>query len=120
MSDERVFTKTGLAAAVSAAVTADRRRVAAILTLPEAAGREQLALTLATTTNQSVADAKAALGAASADEPADATVATDAAVLWDRALSARGLPMQKSDTQNPPDVPALWDASLKSRGMQVG
>ncbi|QHP69561.1 hypothetical protein EI171_21080 [Bradyrhizobium sp. LCT2] len=121
MNDEtRVFTRSGLQIAVAAAVAADRRRVAAILTLPEAAGRAGLALSIATTTDQSVADAKAALAAASADKPADPAVATDASALWDRALSARGLPMQKSDAPKPPDVTASLDASLKSRGMQVG
>ncbi|MDA9407941.1 hypothetical protein [Bradyrhizobium sp. CCBAU 45384] len=126
MSETRTFTNSDLRTAVSVALKRDRARIGAILAAPEAAGRESLARTLATTTDMSVEQVKAALAAAPAADAAalpptssvTAASADDTAALWDQALSARGFPMQKANTAT--DSSALWDASLKSRGMQVG
>ena len=64
MAETRVFTTSDLQTAVAVAVKRDRARVASILAAPEASGRAELALTLATTTDKSVSEARSALAAA--------------------------------------------------------
>lgn len=81
---------------------AERNRIAAIVALPEARGREDQALQLAMTTDLSVDQVKEKL-------------ATETSALWDAALASRGI---KTRAQTPDG--ASWEASLKSRGMQVG
>lgn len=144
--DPRVFARLGLQAAVAAAIADERRRLATIMRTPEAAGREKLALQLATTTSKTFDQVRAALAAAPladgsgsvASEPAvsqpsaptpvtppaepptvdNATSTADAAAMWEKSMTARGLPMRAMPAAA--DTSALWDASLKSRGMTVG
>ncbi|MCK1424599.1 MULTISPECIES: hypothetical protein [unclassified Bradyrhizobium] len=107
---EETYTKSKLQAAVAAAVADERRRLAAIMGAPEAAGREGLALTLATTTSQSVDQARAALAAATA-VPASGRA----------GASPLGLSIaQPTAEASGADASSLWDKSLASRGMKVG
>lgn len=101
------------AAAPSAADTikAERDRFAAINALPEAKGREGLAMTLATTTDMTVDQVKAALASAPAAATGDRA--------GDHAVGLSIAPA-KPDATNPQAVSAQWDTVLKSRGMQVG
>jgi len=92
------------------AVKAERNRIRAIMSLPEAAGREGLAQTLATTTDMTVDQVKAAL--ASAPSPAGGARAGDT----DIGLS---IDHGKQQHQNSQSVSAMWDASLTSRGMKL-
>lgn len=85
----------------SAAAKAERDRIAAIVALPEAKGREDQAMTLAMTTDLSVDQVKAKFAA-------------ETSALWDAALASRGI---KTRAQAPDG--ASWEASLRSRGMQV-
>lgn len=110
MSDEKTYTRSSLQAAVAAAVADERRRLARIMGAPEAAGREQLALTLATTTNQTVDQARAALAAATA---VPASGRADASPL---GLSIEQPTAETKST----DASSLWDQSLASRGMKIG
>jgi hypothetical protein len=109
MIEKPVFTRSGLQAAVTAAIAKERGRFAAIMALPAAAERQQLALTLATTTDQSVDQVKISLEAA--------PVATDG-----RRAAARPIeqPSGGNDNTGVGDASALWDASLKSRGFKIG
>ncbi|MCK1618059.1 hypothetical protein IVA96_15680 [Bradyrhizobium sp. 159] len=110
MSEENTYTRSGLQAAVAAAVADERRRLARIMGAPEAAGREQLALTLATTTNQTVDQARAALAAATT-VPASGRA----------GASPLGLSIEQPTVEaNSADTSSLWDKSLASRGMQIG
>ena len=126
------------------AIRAERNRLAAITSLPEAKGREGLAMSLATTTDLTVDQAKAALAAAPAAANTSARAgdtglvvdqgeqlqqnSRDVSAMWDTALASRGLRLQASVTPHLPhsarnnDRPLLpdWEASLKSRGMSVG
>ncbi|MGY4355533.1 hypothetical protein QA633_43630 [Bradyrhizobium barranii] len=95
--------------AAAATIKAERNRFAAILALPEAKGREGLAVTLATTTDMSVDQIKAALAAAPA--AVSVTRAGDTGI----GLSVD----QGKQQQNRQDASALWDAALTSRGMKV-
>jgi hypothetical protein len=88
----------------AAAIKADRDRIAAIAALPDARGREALAMNLATT-GISVDQARAALAAA----PIDAAVASS---MWDAALTSRGM---KVGASAPPASP--WDEVLRAKGM---
>lgn len=124
------------------AVAAERSRIAAILALPGAAGREGLAVTLATTTDMSVDQIKAALAAApaavageragdtsiglSVDQGKQQQNSQSTSAMWDAALTSRGMKMQATPVphpthpgSNPPGLPD-WSASLKSRGMKTG
>jgi hypothetical protein len=134
MSEEaRIFTKSGLQTAVAAARADERRRIAAITSLPEAAGRERLALTLATTTDQSVAEAKAALtsapthkapGGAMTGDHADAQLrgettsasATPPPVAATTQMAAPGAAVTGSQTDA---STRLWDAVLRAHGMRL-
>lgn len=89
----------------TAAVKADRDRIAAISALPEAKGREGLAMTLATT-GLSVDQARAALAAAPIDPAA-------ASAMWDDVLLSRGMKIgaQGADDASP------WDDVLRAKGM---
>jgi signal peptide peptidase SppA len=91
-------------------IKAERDRFAAINALPEAKGREGLAMTLATTTDMTVEQVKAALASA------PAAVADGRAGASKIGLSVEQ-PKPGSDAAN---TSALWEASLKSRGMKVG
>lgn len=123
------------------AVAAERRRLSAVCALPEAKGREDLAMHLATTTETTVDQIKAALAAAPAAVAGERAGDTDigpsfdqgkqqqnsqsVSAMWDAALTSRRLPMQATATPNPqhhtPNPPGLpdWNASLKSRGMKT-
>lgn len=92
------------------AVKAERDRFAAIVALPEAKGREGLAQTLATTTDMSVDQVKAAL--------ASAPIATAAGRAGgsDIGLSVE----QPAPGKDNADASSLWDKALASRGMKVG
>jgi hypothetical protein len=134
MSEEaRIFTKSGLQTAVAAARADERRRIAAITSLPEAAGRERLALALATTTDQSVAEAKAALtsapthkapGGAMTGDHADAQLrgettsasATPPPVAATTQMAAPGAAVTGSQTDA---STRLWDAVLRAHGMRL-
>lgn len=132
--------------AAAATIKAERNRFAAILALPEAKGREVLAVTLATTTDMTVDQIKAALAAApaavagtragdaegglSVDQGKQQQNSQSVSAMWDAALTSRGMKMQATATPNSPHVPRVdtpnpsnlpsWEASLKSRGMKVG
>lgn len=86
----------------STAAKAERDRIAAIIALPEAKGREEYTMTLAVTTDLSVDQVKAKLAA-------------ETSALWDAALASRGI---RTRAQTPDGT--SWEASLKSRGMKVG
>ncbi|MDA9510922.1 hypothetical protein XI09_40965 [Bradyrhizobium sp. CCBAU 11386] len=90
---------------------AERNRIAAIRSLPEAVGRENLAMTLATTTDMSVDQIKTALAAA----PIDAAAVS---ALWSASLASRGMNVG-AVAPNASTDDALWTAALTSRGMQV-
>lgn len=125
------------------AVASERTRMTAVRALPEAAGRENLALTLATTTEMTVDQIKTALAAAPAAVSgaragdSDIGLSVDpgkqqqnnqnVSALWDAALTSRGMKMPATpnpprvprvETPNPPDLPD-WGASLRSRGMKT-
>ncbi|MCK1456679.1 hypothetical protein IVB36_38820 [Bradyrhizobium sp. 35] len=134
-----IATATGSTAAE--AVAAERRRLSAVCALSEAKGREDLAMHLATTTDMTVDQIKAALAAAPAAVAGERASDTDigpsfdqgkqqqnsqsVSAMWDAALTSRRLPMQATATPNPqhhtPNPPGLpdWNASLKSRGMKT-
>ncbi|MDH2341506.1 hypothetical protein [Bradyrhizobium sp. SSUT77] len=127
--------------ATAGTIKAERARFATILALPEAKGREGLAVTLATTTDMSADQIKVALAAApaavageragdteiglSVDQGKQQQNSQSTSVLWDAALTSRGMKMQATATPNsphhrpnPPGLPD-WNASLKSRGMKT-
>lgn len=110
MSETRTFTASDLRTAVAVAVKRDRARTAAILGMPEAAGREGLAQTLATTTDMSFDQVKAALAAAPV-APAAGRAGTS-----DIGLSVE----QPAPGKDNAEASSLWDKSLASRGMQIG
>lgn len=112
MSEEKTYTRSSLQAAVAAAVADERRRLARIMGSPEAVGREGLALTLATTTSQSIDQVRTALAAA----PTAAVVASGRAGASPIGLSIA----QPTAEANSADASSLWDKSLASRGMQIG
>ncbi|WP_029084339.1 hypothetical protein [Bradyrhizobium sp. th.b2] len=68
----------------AATAQAERDRIAAINALPEAKGREGLAMNLATTTSMTVAQARAALAAAPLS-------AAGISAQWDAVLKSRGM-----------------------------
>jgi hypothetical protein len=68
------------------AVKAERDRIRSINALPEAVGRENLAMNLATTTDMTVGQVKAALAAAPVGISDD-----QLSGLWDAALTSRGM-----------------------------
>lgn len=84
MNNETFYTGLQLGAAILEAQAGERRRIAAIMALPEAAGREKQALTIATTTAKSIEGAKAAL-------TGESTAADATAAAWDTVLQRRGL-----------------------------
>ncbi|RZM98731.1 hypothetical protein CWO91_36915 [Bradyrhizobium genosp. SA-3] len=92
------------------AVKAERNRFAAINALPEAKGREKLAMTLAATTDMSVDQAKAAL--------AVAPIATFGARASDSGIGL-SIDHGQLQPQNSQNVSAMWDAALTSRGMKL-
>ncbi|RXG93036.1 hypothetical protein [Bradyrhizobium zhanjiangense] len=92
------------------AVKTERNRFAAIVALPEAKGREGLAMTLATTTDMTVDQVKAALASAPT-APAGARAGDS-----DIGLS---IDHGKTQHQNSQSVSAMWDAALTSRGMKL-
>lgn len=128
--------------AAAATIKAERNRFAAILALPEAKGREGLAVTLATTTDMSADQIKVALAAAPAAVAGDTDMgqsvdqgnqqqnSQSVSAMWDTLLTSRGMKMQAPTTPNSPHVPRVdtpnpsnlpdWGASLKSRGMKIG
>ncbi|OKO73039.1 hypothetical protein [Bradyrhizobium sp. NAS96.2] len=83
---------------------AERGRFAAITALPEAKGREGLAMNLATTTDMTVDQVKATLSAA------------PLAAAGDHAVGPSIAPANPN-AAIPQNVSAQWDAVLKSRGM---
>ncbi|HEX7882960.1 MAG TPA: hypothetical protein VF499_09495 [Afipia sp.] len=97
-------------AALSAADTikAERDRFAAINALPEAKGREGLAMNLATTTDMTVDQVKATLAAA--------PIGGAGARARDSDVGPSIAPANPN-AANPQNVSAQWDAVLKSRGM---
>jgi hypothetical protein len=111
MSETRTFTASDLRTAVAVGVKRDRARVGAIVALPEAAGRHQLALTLATTTDMTVDQVRASLAAA----PTAADSGRGAASPIGPSTEQ---PSARNDT-NTGDVSAIWNASLKSRGFKI-
>jgi hypothetical protein len=88
------------------AVKAERNRIAAIVALPEAKGREGLARTLATT-GLSVDQARAALAAAPIDPAA-------VSAMWDAALTSRGM---KVGAEAGKASASPWDDVLRAKGM---
>jgi signal peptide peptidase SppA len=102
--------EAAIAAARTEAATAERDRIRAITSLPEAAGREALALSLATTT------------ALTADQVKTTLTAAPAAVADGRAgASAIGLSVQAPKTESSRAEAALdWDKALTNRGMKIG
>ena len=97
-------------AAVAAAVTADRDRIRAVTSLPEAAGREALALQLALT-GLSADQVRASL------EAVPAAAAAGRASASPIGLSAE-LPNPNAGTGA--EASSLWDKALTSRGMKLG
>jgi hypothetical protein len=99
--------EAAIATARTEAIAAERERVRAITSLPEAAARKALALTLATTTALSVDQVKASLASApmgvasgragaspiglSIDPPKTAGDPAEASASWDKALTSRGM-----------------------------
>jgi len=75
----------------TAAITAERARIGAIMAHPESAGRESLASHLALKTSMSVEDAAAMLAAAPKAEAKPATASTSAAA-FDAAMESTGNP----------------------------
>ena len=108
MSETRTFTASDLRTAVAVAVKRDRTRIAAIMATPEAAGREGLALKLATTTDQTVDQVKASL--------ATAPTAGLSVGATDTTLSSE---QPKRDARTAVEAASLWDAALASRGMRI-
>ncbi|MET4043964.1 hypothetical protein [Bradyrhizobium sp. RT6a] len=127
--------------AMAGTIKAERDRFAAILALPEAKGREGLAVTLATTTDMSTDQVKVALAAAPAAVAGERAGDTDIGLsvdqgkqqqtrqnvtdMWDAALTSRGMKVQATapnssphHTPNPAGLPD-WGASLKSRGLRI-
>jgi capsid assembly protease len=100
-------------ATVSAAdaVKADRARFAAITALPEAKGREGLAMNLATSTDMTVDQVKVALAAAPAAVAAARAGDSDIGLTVDHGADA---------SKSGQNASALWDAALTSRGMKIG
>jgi hypothetical protein len=96
---------------MTSANNTERARIAVIVALPEAAGREALATHLATSTDMTVDQVRAALAAAPIDS---ATISA----MWSSALASRGLKTGAAGeaSTSAPD----GDRSLRSRGMQVG
>lgn len=92
------------------AARSERERFAAITALPEAKGREGLAMNLATT-NLSVDQVRTALASA----PLSAATVS---AMWDASLASRGMKVGAVAPSASADS-ALWDAALTSRGMQV-
>jgi capsid assembly protease len=84
--DEAVFTSAQLGAAILNAQAAERDRIRAITSLPEATGREKVALSIATTTSKTVEEAKAALSASAGQNDTASRSA-----MWDRAMAQRGM-----------------------------
>jgi len=122
---DKTFTQADIDAAVQAAVAqatapkaptaadaaaSERARLAAIIALPEAKGREGLALALATTTDMTVDQVKVALVAA------PVSVAGARAADSDIGLS---VDPGKSQQQNSQNTSAMWDNVLTSRGMKI-
>lgn len=101
--------ETVIGAARTEAATAERERIRAITSLPEAAGREALAMTLATTTPLSVDQVKASLSAA--PKGVDSGRA---------GASAIGLSVNpKTEEGNSAEASGLWDKALTSRGLKL-
>ncbi|MGY3584453.1 hypothetical protein ACVIGB_006488 [Bradyrhizobium sp. USDA 4341] len=94
-------------------IKAERERIAAISALPDALGREGLAMHIATKTDMTVDQAKTALAAAP-----DGITDIQASGLWDTVLANRGT--SNAATSNHAPAATGWDAALKSRGMQIG
>lgn len=101
------------AAAPSAADTikAERDRIAAINALPEAKGREGLAMNLATSTDMTVDQVKAALAAAPAAVALARAGDSEIGLTVDHGADA---------AKSGQNASALWDTALTSRGMKVG
>jgi hypothetical protein len=94
--------------AATIAVKAERDRIAAIIALPEAKGREGLARTLATT-GLTVDQARAALAAAPIDPAA-------VSAMWDSVLASRGM---RTGAQALGEASA-WDDIMARKGFTVG
>src|SRR5207302_1803035 len=102
--------EAALAAARTEGATTERERIRAITSLPEAAGREGLALTLATTTALSVDQVKATL-----------TAAPTAVASGRAGASAIGLSVEMPKAEGDrAEASSSWDKALTSRGMKVG
>lgn len=94
--------------AAAVAIKADRERMAAISALPEAKGREGLAMHLATTTEMTVDQVKASLASA----PLDAAAV---AAMWDAALTSRGMKVGAGAAGD--SAASAWDSVLRMKGM---
>ena len=94
--------------AAAIAVKADRERIAAIMTHPEAKGREGLASTLATA-GLSVDQAKAALAVAPIG-PAAVTA------MWEGVLASRGM----TSSQRILAAASPWDDVMQRKGFEIG
>lgn len=82
------------------AVKAERDRIAAIVALPEAKGREDQAMTLAMTTDLSVDQVRAKFAA-------------ETSALWDGVLASRGMKTGEAAAGGA----SPWDSALRATGM---
>ena len=85
--DEPVVTRAQLGAAIIEARNAERERIRAITSLPEAVGKEALALSIATTSSKSLEEAKTALSSGSASSGD----ANSLSASWDKVFERRGM-----------------------------
>lgn len=83
---------------------AERDRIAAINALPETKGCEDRAMTLAMTTDMTVDQVRATLGA-------------EISAMWDAALASRGM---KVGAQGASESAGAWDEVMKRKGFAVG
>ncbi|WP_316185372.1 MULTISPECIES: hypothetical protein [unclassified Bradyrhizobium] len=110
---------TASAPSATDAVKAERDRIAAINALPEAKGREGLAMTLATSTDMSVDQVRAALAAAPT-AAADGARDSEIGLLWDQVLSSKGMTDGAAAQAAATSAAATsWDPVLASRGVSV-
>ena len=118
--EARVFTKSGLDAAIAAAQAEERRRIRAITSLPEAAGRESLALHLATATAMSADKVKTILASAPIATVGDRAGNSNAGLLWDKVLADRGAATNAEAAQGASESAGSWHDVMKRKGFSVG
>jgi hypothetical protein len=92
--------------AAAGAVLAERNRIAAIIALPEAKGREDYATKLAMTTDLSVDQVKAKLAA-------------ETSALWDGVLTSHGMKLGANAASDTASA-SPWDGVMRQKGFAVG